>query len=92
MTIKKFAQLNENKLISFNEAFDMYIKGQIAIGQYYVSEFGDHKLPPEERFYGNGIVFENGYKYLAYGGGASGEDYNVEYIVSPDDKLIAKEE
>jgi hypothetical protein len=93
--MKKFTKLaqsikesNESEL-AFYEAFEKFIKGQTVKDHYSISAYGDHTKPHEERFYGEGMIFENGYKYLSHGGGCSGEDCNTSFIVDPQDKLIA---
>ena len=48
------------------------------------------RRPSEQNFYGEGLIFSNGYKMISHGGGCSGEDCNVTFIVSPEDKLVAK--
>lgn len=79
-------------LMDFNKAFEMFIKGQKVVNTYFKEPFGNPNLPHEERYYGQGMVFENNYIYLSYGGGASGEDYNVNFIINPKLVLIAKQE
>lgn len=76
--------------IAFHEAFQKYIFGQKVKKQGRWSK-ENQDVPYEERFDGEGIEFENGYKYISYGGGCSGEDCNTTYIVSPDDHLVASE-
>ena len=78
-------------LMEFNTAFEKYIKGQKVVNSYFKEPFGNPNLPHEERYYGYGMVFENNYIYLSYGGGASGDDYNENFIVSPSLVLIAKQ-
>lgn len=89
--MKKFSSLKENQEteMQFYEAFEKYIKGQVVKDHYSVAAYGDNTLPHAERFYGEGMVFENGYKYLSHGGGCSGEDCNTSFIVDPSDKLVA---
>lgn len=80
-----------NEKISFNEAFEKFIVGQKVKGFYSVAPFGNKEIPTNERYYGDGMEFENDYKYLSYGGGCSGEDCNTTYIVDNNDKLVAFE-
>lgn len=90
--IKKFTDiLNENfKLMNYYEAFNTYILGQKVQSNYFIHAYGDYDLPSDERYYGDGLVFENGYKILSHGGGCSGEDCNTSFIIGPDNKLVAK--
>jgi hypothetical protein len=69
--------------MTFQEAFDKYIKGQKATGTCEV------KLTYS---YYPGIVFENGYKYVSHGGNASGYDYNEYIILDTDNNIVAQEE
>lgn len=89
MKIKRFEQINENKKMSFSEAFDKFIKGKVVINDYDVSAYGDYNLG-EDRHYGYGIIVEGNYKMISYGGGCSGENCNTTFIISPDDKVISK--
>jgi len=91
MKIKKFNQLNESSTdkIPYHEAFDKYIRNQTIKDYYNVYPYGNHELPYEERFYGYGLLLENGYKIIYYGGGRSGEDTNSSYIIDDNDKLIS---
>ena len=97
--IKKFGEyINEefefdvpSKKLDFNEAFNKHIKGFRVLTTESVAPYGDQNVDPEERFYGDGMRMENGYKILYFGGGCSGEDCNTTFIVSPDNKLIARE-
>ena len=75
--------------ISFYEAFDLYIKGQVVKGWRSYVPFGNRDKPYDERYYGNGVEFENGYKLISYGGGCSGEDCNTSFIIDAKDNLIA---
>ena len=97
--IKKFE--NNDELLDFNfpkkieklgftEAFEKYIKGQIVQDVYWVDPYGDYNKPAEERFYGSGIIMENNYKYISHGGGCSGEDCNVTFIISPENTVICR--
>lgn len=54
---------------------------------YSVPAYGDTSKP--DNFYGDGIVVEGNYKMISFGGGCSGEDCNVSFIISPDNKVIA---
>lgn len=76
--------------MEFWAAFGKFIKGQVIEEHHSVPAYGDHNLPHEERFYGEGVKCANGYKFIQFGGGCSGEDCNTSYIISPDDKLIAR--
>ena len=68
--------------MNFREAFEKFVKGQSILEEtsreinYTIAE---------------GIILENNYSYLSYGGGASGEDINTKYIVCPKGEVIAKE-
>lgn len=88
MKIRKF---NESLEINYNDAFNMYIKDKKIIDSYFVAPYGDYSVDPTERFYGSGLTVEGNYKILYHGGGCSGEDCNTVFIVSPDNKLVAKE-
>ena len=91
MEIKRYNQLNEGKHMDYYEAFDQFIRGQIVNDYISVPPFGDKNTPDvANRFYGDGIVLENGYKLLQYGGGCSGEDCNTSFIVDDQDELIAR--
>jgi hypothetical protein len=92
MEIKRYNEaLNLSKELSFYDAFDTYIKDQTVVGQASYPPFGN-KISPDvaKRYYGEGIIFENGYKILYYGGGCSGEDCNTTFIVDDNDVLIAR--
>jgi hypothetical protein len=94
MKIKKFNEIkiNEsNNLLDFSIVFNKYIKNQKIKEQISIYAYGDYNLPIEERYYGNGVELDNGYKILYYGGGCSGEDCNTTFIVDDKNKLIAKE-
>ncbi len=78
--------------MNFNEAFDKYIKNNIAIDYVSIPAYGDLNKPHDERFYGSGIVTEDGYKMLNHGGGCSGEDCNVIFIVDYNDKIVARKD
>ena len=105
-TIKNFKAYNETyQLVSledteddkkpvvkmdYHEAFELFIKGQKAMRHVSIPAHGDSKKPWEERYYGDGVEFENGYAFLAYGGGCSGYDCNTYYIVDlKTDRLVA---
>lgn len=91
MKIKKYNQLNEEKKMDFFEAFNQYIKGQVVKDYFSVNAYGDKKiLDVAERYYGEGVEMENGYKLLSYGGGCSGEDCNVSFIVDDEGILVAR--
>ena len=77
------------KKIDFFEAFNLFIKGQVVADYFSVFPYGDKSIPPEERYYGEGIIMENGYKFIQYGGGCSGEDCNTSFIIDNEDKLVA---
>jgi len=90
MNIKRFNQINEAKEVDFFDAFNTYIKGQSVKDYISIAPYGDRNVSVEERYYGDGIVLENGYKLLQYGGGCSGEDCNTSFIVDDEDVLIAR--
>lgn len=93
MIIKKFSQINEGfELTRFDEAFNKYIVNQEVVGGYYIDPFGDYNLPPEKRYYGDGIILKNGYKFIQYGGGCSGEDCNTSFIIDNNNNLISKKD
>jgi hypothetical protein len=77
------------KKMPFYVAFDLFIKGQVAKGQRSYAPFGDKDKPYNDRFYGDGIEFENGYKLISYGGGCSGKDCNTSFIIDDQNNLIA---
>jgi hypothetical protein len=74
--------------MNFNEAFEKYIKGQIVVDEFSILPFGDKNKPMNQRYYGSGLKFGNGYKILYYGGGCSGEDCNTTFIVDEKDNLV----
>ena len=93
MSLKKWEDFNENNEINENmivnaipweSAFESYIKGQTVVANI------QHHL--QHSMYAEGLAMENGYKYVSYGGGCSGEDCNTSYIISPDDKIVASTE
>lgn len=87
-----YKEFNENveEKMSYHEAFELFIKGQKALRQVSIPAFGDHTKPHDQRYYGDGIEFENGYAALAYGGGCSGHDCNTYFIVDlKTDRLVA---
>ena len=91
MKIKRFEQVNEAKELNFSEAFNTYIKGQTIKDHFSVAPFGRDISPDvAKRYFGDGIVLENGYKLLNYGGGCSGEDCNTTFIVDDEDVLVAR--
>lgn len=92
MKIKKFEEINESSEIKMDyfEAFEQFIKGKRVLSYYSVPAYGDYNLEFTERFYGDGIAVEGNYKMIHHGGGCSGDDCNSSFIVSPDDKLIAR--
>jgi hypothetical protein len=81
--------IKEKPKIPFFEAFDLYIKGQVVKSMISYSPFGDYEKPQEDRYYGDGIEFENGYKLISYGGGCSGEDCNTTSIIDNENDLIS---
>ena len=90
MKIKKFNQLNEEIGMNFFDAFNAYIKGQTVKESISINPYGDMNIPLEERYYGQGMSMNNGYKILYHGGGCSGEDCNTTFIVDPDNSLVAR--
>jgi hypothetical protein len=89
MKIKKFNESIDNR-IEYFDAFIQFIKGKTVLEYYSVDPYGDRNLPDEERYYGDGIIVEGNYKMISHGGGCSGEDCNMSFILSPYDKIIAK--
>ncbi len=80
-------KVNEQEMNQeFMDAFDKYIKGQVVKTIVEVPYKNVTGLTPP---HGEGLEFENGYKYISYGGGCSGNDCNTVYIVGPDEKLVA---
>ncbi len=75
-------------IIPFHEAFNKYIKGQTVKNAVSYYPYASDK-PADEKYYGDGMEFENGYKYISFGGGCSGEDCNVTFIVNDKNKLVA---
>jgi hypothetical protein len=68
MKIKRFEQVNEAKGLDFFEAFNTYIKGQTVKDYFSVAPYGQSISPDvAKRYFGEGIVLENGYKLLQYG-------------------------
>ena len=69
----------------FADVFNKFIKGQV------VKEIAEvpYKSGEFTAAHGEGLEFENGYKYISYGGGCSGYDCNTCYIVDPEGKTIA---
>ena len=91
MKIKRFEQVNEAKGLDFFEAFNTYIKGQTVKDYFSVAPYGQSISPDvAKRYFGEGIVLENGYKLLQYGGGCSGEDCNTSFIVDDEGVLVAR--
>ncbi len=62
---------------NYGEAYDKYIRNKEARGPITVNYKSGQP-------YGFGIYFASDAHILYYGGGASGEDYNVSFIVTPD--------
>lgn len=86
--VKEGSEPNTHKM-SFTEAFEKYVAGQTVVGDVF------YPMPKNfegEYFHGDGLELENGYKYVTYGGGCSGEDCNYIFIVDPDDNLVATKE
>jgi len=75
---------------NFYEAFEKYIKGQKVVSPASYAPYGNRNIPDDQRYYGDGMVFENGYMILYHGGGCSGEDCNTTFIVDGKGKLIAR--
>lgn len=74
---------NDHK--AFQDAMENHIHGQKVVKAVSYPPYGDDKQP----FYGDGLEFENGYKYISFGGGCSGEDCNTTYIIDNEDKMVA---
>lgn len=91
MEIKRYNQLNEAKGMDYFEAFNTYIKGQVVKDYFSVAPYGNKDiLDVANRYFGEGIECENGYKMISYGGGCSGEDCNTSFIIDPGNDLVAK--
>ena len=71
--------------MDFREAFIKYVQNQKIVDWVSYDPYGSEARP----FYGDGVVLENGYKYISFGGGCSGEDRNTTYIVSDKDEVVA---
>lgn len=72
--------------LTFQEALKLHIVGHKVIGPASISSYSDHP------YYGNGLIFDNGYMYLADGGtAAGGGDVNEEFIVDNKGVIIANE-
>ena len=68
--------------MEFNEAFEKFVKGQTVKNVTTI----------RVKFtFMDGLLFENNYSYVSYGGGAGGEDYNEKYIISPKGEIIAEQ-
>lgn len=80
-----FENEGEAPKMEFHEAFNKFIKGQ------KVKEHANepYKSGDFSAAHGEGMLFENGYKYIAYGGGCSGMDCNTHYIVDPEGNTVA---
>lgn len=74
---------------NFSDVFEQFIKGQIVLSEV---EFRPNEIKNEPYVYGYGIAFENGYKLISYGAGYMGNDINEQYIINPDNELVAKQE
>jgi hypothetical protein len=91
MKIKKFNESFDD--MTFSEAFDNHIKGQVVSGRYSdrpLCKRGDNFEPYYA--YVDGVRFDNGWSYANHGGGCSGEDCNTTFIISPDNKVVSLEE
>ena len=76
--MKKFTdKITEVKTITFNDGFNFYIKNQKAIGQT-IHTWEDGTIS-------NGILFENGYKYIT-----SNDSKN--HIIDPNKTIVVSEE
>lgn len=89
MKIKRFNEAIKTEMDYF-EAFKQFIKGNKVIEDISIPAYGDYSLPANERYYGDGIIVEGDYKMISHGGGCSGEDCNISFILSPDNEIIAK--
>lgn len=76
---------------SFSIAFEKYIMGQKVLSSACYPPYGNYDKPFDQRYYGNGMLFQNGYTILYFGGGCSGEDCNTTFIVDPEGNLIARD-
>ena len=74
----------------FDKVFRDHIEGQTVNTAVSFPPYGDWNIPSDERYYGNGLVFSNGYMILYHGGGCSGEDCNTTFIVDDNGKLVAR--
>lgn len=69
---------------NYQELLEKFIYGQKVVRTVSFTEYTKY------RFMGEGFEFENGYKWLSYGGACSNGDCNTSYIVDPDNNLLAK--
>ena len=91
MQIKKYNQLNEEVGMSYFDAFNSFIKGQVVKDYFSVAPYGQSISDlPRERYYGDGIECVNGYKMISFGGGCSGEDCNTSFIIDNLGSLVAR--
>ena len=51
--------------------------------------FGNYNMPLQDKYYGDGVLLENGFRMLSYGGGCSGDDCNTTFIIDDKGNLIA---
>lgn len=88
--IKKFNEKVEEVQLTFNQAFEQFIKGKTV-----ASTYSDRPLILRNNewkpyyAYVKGVTFDNGYSHASHGGGCSGEDCNETFIISPENKVIA---
>jgi hypothetical protein len=91
MKIKRFEQVNEGVKMDYFDAFNEFIKGQVVKDYFSVAPYGDKKiLDVANRYFGDGIECENGYKMITFGGGCSGEDCNTSFIIDQEGSLVAR--
>ena len=91
MNIKRYGQLNEEAKLDYFDTFNEFIKGQVVKDYFSVPPYGQSISElPRERYYGDGIECENGYKMITFGGGCSGEDCNTSFIIDDQGVLVAR--
>lgn len=80
--------VEEKKPINYNEAIEKFIIGQKVTGFFSKPAYATND-PADEKYYGEGFQYENGFKTISFGGGCSGEDCNTSWVVGPDNKIVA---
>jgi hypothetical protein len=89
MKIQKFDnfnKINETATISWYEAYEKFVDGQV------VKDLADYNITESGNIQAMGVEFQNGYKFVSYGGGCSGYDCNTLYIISPNNEIVSSYE